>query len=121
MKRYNCTIVRVDRHGHYKSVHRFLAEVTVIANNKKEAKEYALLSMLGKRSAEIGEIHSSWRNTPIGFPIDFEHAPEATKEEQYGGNVWSMTYEGTQAHKVNEYDIRMKEIMVKVEEIKDEV
>ena len=112
MANYKCTILRWDRHGQYGTEHHLLAEVEVIAKNMKEAKEKALLSMIGKRSAEIGEIGRCW-NRPIGFPIDFEHAPEATKDEING--CWSMTWEGTQNHTINEYDIRNKYIMVKAE------
>lgn len=119
MKTYKCTIIRVDRHGHAGTIHHLLAEVEIEANNKKDAKEQALLSMIGKTASEIGEL-DYYGKRPIGFPIDFYHAPEATRDTTYGGNGMSMTWEGTQIHKINEHDIRMKCIMVKAEKIGEE-
>ena len=102
MKTYSVEIYRYSRHGQHGADYEGLAVWSVEANNKKEAKEIALENMIGMLSKDFGDH---------GFPIDFEHAPEAT-ESEFGG--LQMSYQATQTHVINEYDIRCKNIVVDV-------
>lgn len=102
MKKYTVEIINYNKHGRYASTHRMLTVVTVEANNKKEASEIALQSLIGKKAADFGKY---------GFPIDIEHAPEGYKSE-FGG--WAMTCKAAQEHLINEFDISRKDIITKI-------
>lgn len=110
MKTYSVEIYRAGRHGHYGSIYKGLAVWTVEAKNKKEAREAALDSMIGKRAGDYD------------FPIDFSHAPEAVKETTTWGTVcYSMKWQEEQDHIINEWDIAQKNVFaIDVTEIKEE-
>ena len=102
MKNYTIEVIKTSKHGRYKANHRILTVLTVEANNKKEASEIALQSLIGKRAGDFGEY---------GFPISLEHAPEAIRK---GEHSWEMPYMASKEHLINEFDIRMNDVITKV-------
>ena len=109
MKTYNVSIYRFDHHGNAGAQYKGLCNWTIEAKNKKEAREAAFDAMIGKRAADYD------------FPIDFSHAPEATKKIYPNGHVvYSMDYKGMQSHLINEFDISVKrQFAVDVVEVKE--
>lgn len=100
MKTYSVEIYKGNRHGQYKSEYTGIAVWTIEANSKKEAREKALDAMIGKKASEYN------------FPIDYSHAPEATKEEMNGVVCYTMKYLDSLNHLINEFDIAQKGIIV---------
>lgn len=118
MKTYNVTIYRFDTHGNAGAAYKGIANFTIEAKNKTEAKDAAFDALIGKRAGDLEN-----------FPIAFEHAPEAKKEirkskfhEDFEYPVYSMSYLDSKEHIINEFDVdyknRKRTFTVDVVEIK---
>ena len=104
MKNYRVEINHSYRHGQYGTHRPNIVTLTVSASSKKQARENALTSLIGKVAGDY-----------YNFPIDFAHAPEAKKGE-YG---WWMRESEVDAHIINAYDVEQKNVFsINVEELR---
>lgn len=105
MKTYRVEINHSYRHGQYGTDRPHIVTIEVAAPNKKQARENALNSLIGRPAGDYDN-----------FPIDMAHAPEAFRDE-YGH--WCMWMKDIDAHIINAYDIEMKNVFsIQVDEMR---
>lgn len=105
MKNYRVEINHSYRHGQYGTDRPHIVTLTVAASSKKQAKENALNSLIGKVAGDYKD-----------FPIDLAHAPEAFQDKH---GWWSIWMKDRDAHIINAYDVEQKNVFsINVEELR---